>query len=273
MPTTWRDGHPGGHPGGHRDEHRGTGRARPGAASWLPRGHLEPRAWATVVVVTGVMILVALGAVQLKLGGDHDRLLARAHARMAVPAVPLPAAIDDPAAFDGRRVTVTGRLLNDRELYLVARSRYGNLGLEVVTPLVRDDGGGIVLINRGWVPTERRSPGTRARGQPPGIVTIAGVARLPPGRDWFQPDNRPAENAWYFLDLPAMARAAGIARPAPLLVEAGSAYNPGGLPVGGQSSLDLANDHLRYALLWFGLAAALVVVYTVAYWRRDPVGR
>lgn len=260
MPITWRDGH---------QTPRGPevpGPNRPGLARW-------PRPWPALGVVIGVMILVGLGVFHLDRRADQNRLMARVHARLSVPAAPLPAVIDDPAAFAHRRVTVTGRLLNDHELYLVARSRYGNVGLQVVTPLIRQDGGGVVLVNRGWVPFERRGPGTRALGQPSGVVTIAGVARVPPARGWFTPDNRPIENEWYSLDIPAMARAAGVAPPAPLVVEAGPAYNPGGLPVGGQTSLDLANDHLRYALLWFGLALALVVLYILATWRPDRVER
>ena len=45
--------------------------------------------------------------------------------------------------------------------------------------------------------------------------------------------------------------------------------NPGGLPVGGQTVIDPPNDHLRYALTWFGLAAALIVIYIVCYWHRE----
>ena len=39
-------------------------------------------------------------------------------------------------------------------------------------------------------------------------------------------------------------------------------------PRGGQTRLTLPNDHLQYALTWFGLAATLLVVSTVSAWRR-----
>ena len=38
---------------------------------------------------------------------------------------------------------------------------------------------------------------------------------------------------------------------------------PGGWPEGGQTRLELPNNHLQYAITWFLLAGALVVIYLV----------
>jgi surfeit locus 1 family protein len=93
--------------------------------------------------------------------------------------------------------------------------------------------------------------------------------RLPPtGRpNWFLPDNRPDLNYWFWVDLPAMAAAAGLDRVAPFYIDADGAGNPGGWPRGGGTRLSLPNDHLQYALTWFSLAVALIVIY-VLYHRR-----
>lgn len=257
MRTTWRDGHHG----------RGGARA---FSLRRPRGHLAPRPLATALAVAGVAALVGFGVFQLDARSAAARREAVLQARLAVPPVPLPAAVEDAARLDGRRVTVSGHLLNDRELYLSARSRYGNLGLEVVTPLLREDGG-VVLVNRGWIPNERRSPGTRMLGQPAGIVTVEGIARLPPPRGRFRREEGRDDGVWRRIDLNEMAAAARLRDPAPLLIEAGPAYNPGGLPVGGQTGFEPEPDRLRWALGAFGLALALVVAYIGISWRRDPV--
>ena len=47
----------------------------------------------------------------------------------------------------------------------------------------------------------------------------------------------------------------------PVVVEADATPNPGGLPIGGQTRIELPNNHLQYAITWYGLAAALVAVY------------
>ena len=54
--------------------------------------------------------------------------------------------------------------------------------------------------------------------------------------------------------------AAGVDVP-PILIEADATPNPGGWPLGGQTRVDFPNDHLQYAITWFGLALALLAVY------------
>ena len=74
------------------------------------------------------------------------------------------------------------------------------------------------------------------------------------------PDNDPAKNIFFWKDLDAMAASAGLPRRAtvlPFFVDADATPNPGGLPIGGVTTIDLPNNHLQYALTWYGLAAAL----------------
>jgi len=100
---------------------------------------------------------------------------------------------------------------------------------------------------------------------------VTGLLRVPPDKkpSFFLPDNRPDLNLWFWVDLPAMARADGIGEPAPFYIDADKTPNPGGWPKGGVTRLDLPNDHLQYAITWFALAIALVVIY-VLYHRRKP---
>ena len=63
-------------------------------------------------------------------------------------------------------------------------------------------------------------------------------------------------------------RASSGRRLLPFFVDAGPAPNPGGLPVGGVTIIDLPNSHLQYAVTWYGLAAALAGVLGVWLWRR-----
>ncbi|MEE8274607.1 MAG: SURF1 family protein, partial [Alphaproteobacteria bacterium] len=145
----------------------------------------------------------------------------------------------------------------------------GTVGFRVITPLERDDGPA-VLVERGWVPAEARDPERRPEGQLTGAVTIEGVLRTRGRRGWFTPDNEVARNYWFWLDLPAMAAYAGEGVP-PLVVEAGPAPNPGGLPVGREYRVGLTNDHLGYAITWYALAVALAVIYVLSQ-RRPPDG-
>ena len=107
-------------------------------------------------------------------------------------------------------------------------------------------------------------------GQVFGPVLVKGILRTPVHR-WLQPDNHPAQNEWYAIDSTAMARAAGVSEFLPFVLEADTALNPGGYPIGGQTRIDVPNTHFVYALTWYGLAAALLVIYGLSGWRREKV--
>lgn len=237
-----------------------------------PGRRFRPSLWMSVSTVLCLAVLVGLGTWQLQRLAWKTELIHRIEMRVGEPPAPLPVAIDDPDAWDYKPVTVTGTLLNDRELFIGPRLAVGPDGLNrpgvhVLTPLVRVDGS-IVLVDRGFVPTERRDPSTRADGQLTGPVTVTGIARRPGGRAWLQPDNDPAGNNWFWYDLPAMAMAAGVEGFGPVIVQAGPEPNPGGWPLGGRTIVRLPNNHLSYALTWYGLALTLVGVYVAASFRR-----
>jgi surfeit locus 1 family protein len=157
-------------------------------------------------------------------------------------------------------------LRHESELHLNARSQRGNAGYHILTPLIRADGPP-VLINRGWVPYERKDPARRAEGQVAGAVTVEGILRREPRRGLFMPDNDAARNEWFWYDLPAMAAATRLADLAPFYVEAGTAANPGGFPIGGQTIIELPSNHFQYAITWYVLAVALAVIYVM--WHRQ----
>ncbi|MGQ9367313.1 SURF1 family protein [Azospirillum sp. ST 5-10] len=242
--------------------------------SAIPAGRrrFRPSLWATLFAVPAILAMVGLGTWQVQRLAWKTDLIARVQERMAAAPVPLPAALPDPAAVEFRPVTVTGRFLHDRAMLMVARPRQGQAGYEVVTPLLRDDGGPPVLVNRGFVPMDRRDAASRAAGQPAGAVTVRGVARLPAEPGWLTPGNpgpdAAADAVWSHADPAAMARRAGLDAVAPVIVEALPGQAPGGLPAGIEPRLDLPNSHLQYAVTWYGLAATLLAVYVVFHIRR-----
>jgi surfeit locus 1 family protein len=76
----------------------------------------------------------------------------------------------------------------------------------------------------------------------------------------FTPAPDPKTRLWFVKDVPAIAKAASVTA-LPVLIEADATPNKGGWPVGGQTRVDFPNDHLQYAITWFGLAFALLAVY------------
>ncbi len=221
----------------------------------------RPTFWPTVFTVPALAALIALGTWQLHRLQWKQDLLDKLHNRAVASAVAPPAAGDDLEAFEFRRVRVTGTYRLDDELYLVGRSLAGAPGLHILTPLVPADGSTAILVDRGYVPFEGRDPARRPGGQIKGQVTVNGIVRLQKHKGFFVPDNEPAKNSWYYVDIPAMAKKAGLALRPGYYIIADAVPLPGGWPKGGQWRLDLPNNHLQYAITWYCLAVALLVIY------------
>ena len=230
----------------------------------------RPRPVPTIIAGLGILLLLALGTWQLFRLAKKNAINSFRADRAGAAAVPLPARVDDVGAWEFRRVKVTGTFDHAHELYVNARSQRGNTGYDVVTPLRRAEGPP-VLINRGWVPYARKDPATRAEGQVAGETTVEGILRTEPRKGWFMPTNSAERNEWFWFDLAAMKQAAGVPDAAPFYIEAGPEPNPGNVPIGGQTIIELRNDHLQYALTWYALAIALAVIYVVS--QRDTPKR
>src|SRR6185503_1611251 len=103
-----------------------------------------------------------------------------------------------------RPVRVTGRFLHDRETLVQAATARGP-GYWVMTPL-RTDAGWTVLVNRGFVPPERRDRTARRAGEPLGPVSVAGLLRMTEPGGAFLRSNDPQRERWYSRDVAAIGR-------------------------------------------------------------------
>lgn len=240
---------------------------RPGAA----RSLVAP----FIATLIALGILLALGTWQLQRKAWKEDLLrqieTRAHGAPGeiVPESRWP---DWRAADDEfRRVRIEGTFRPDQMISLNGlaelRSRQATQGFYFFVPLVLADGA-TVMINRGFAPAElRREAESTLRSEPArGVVT--GLVRAPETRTMFVPENVAERESWWVRNLDDMARARGLTRLAPFYVDADSTENPGGWPKGGQTQLTLRNNHLQYAVTWFGLAGTLVGVFGVFAWKR-----
>jgi len=217
----------------------------------------------------GTIVLIGLGTWQLQRLAWKEGIIAQREAGLAKEPIDLPGDVDDWQAFDFRKIGLRGAFRHDLEQLFGARANNGVLGYHILTPLTRPDGLN-VLVDRGWVPADQVDPAARKEGQPSGETSLKGIARyrLNDRQGWFTPDNDPAAKHWYSYDLNAMESALGLDL-APLVLEADATPNPGGLPIGGRTQITLANNHLQYAITWYGLAVALIGVYIV--FRRQQV--
>jgi surfeit locus 1 family protein len=224
----------------------------------------RPRLVPTLFTVPGVLILLGLGIWQVQRLQWKEGLIAQRDAAVVAPPIAPPRTVAEARGLEFHHVVADGMFENDKELFLAAASDSGESGYQVMTPLVMSDGR-TMFVNRGFIPLELKDKAKRAAGELSGTVHVAGLLRVPPVEkpSFFLPDNRPDLNLWFWVDLPAMARQTGSTDPMPFYVDADKTPNPGGWPKGGVTRLDLPNDHLQYAITWFSLAVALVVIYVL----------
>jgi len=215
-------------------------------------------------------VLLGLGFWQLDRRDWKAGLIATLETRLALPPVVLPTAepVSD-LAF--RRVALSGLFDHADEMYLEGRTHAGRAGFHVVTPLRAPDGT-VYMVDRGWASASAR--GSDAIERPEGDVVVSGVLRAPLEPGAFTPENDPAGNHWYRIEPVEMARHAGYdpTRVAPFYIAAqpdprAAPPDRDRLPRPVAQRIDLPNDHLNYALTWFGLAGVLLVIYLL-YHRR-----
>ena len=99
-----------------------------------------------------------------------------------------------------------------------------------------------------------------------GQVELVGYLRFPDAGSFFVSDHDASGAIWFVRDQRAMAKALGWGEAAPFYVDQESPLSPGGVPRPGALKVQLRNDHLGYALTWFGLAAGLAAVFAIWAW-------
>ncbi len=235
--------------------------------------------WPAIAAAAGIAVLVSLGLWQLERLQWKQALIARVEAGLDATPVPAPGPDTwgelDLGAVEYRPVSVLGRFLNDEEIFANVtltepHGALGGYGFFVMTPFQTTDGW-IVYVNRGFIPGDRKAPGTRADGMIEGEANVDGMLRAPRDRAWFMPGDDVAGNEWFSRDPKLFADAQGRdpATVAPYYIDASfDPLLPDGLPQGGETIVSFPNNHLQYALTWFGLAIVLASVFTGFAWNR-----
>lgn len=200
--------------------------------------------------------LVSLGIWQIHRRAWKLDLIARVDARVHAQPVDAPGIglwprinrQDD----EYQRVRAGGQWLAGKDTLVRASTALGS-GYWVMTPLRTTDGA-VILVNRGFVPPEWRTATTHP-ALPDGPVEVTGLLRMSEPGGGFLHSNDPAHGRWYSRDVAAIARQYGLTETAPYFIDMDASARPGNGPAGGLTVISFPNNHLVYALTWFGLAA------------------
>lgn len=246
-----------------------------------------------LLLVSLVTLFSGLGIWQLQRLAWKRELIATVDARIHAKPMSVPASTHwagmPVEELVYQRVFLAGTFDHSAEVQSLAVSELGS-GYWVMTPL-QLDGGGTVLVNRGFVPQSMRDPTTRLASPPMGKVVVTGLLRASEPEGGFLRDNDPDAGRWYSRDTAAIAQAKRLTGPvAPFFVDADSGDHAAivvdanasadtqedvvgsidGFPRGGLTVVNFRNTHLVYALTWFALAMLSVfgVVLLLKEWQR-----
>jgi surfeit locus 1 family protein len=243
----------------------------------------RPRLWwnaAFVVLMLGLTTLfAALGLWQWQRLAEKEALIVTVETRMARSPSDFPAAGQwaalDPEFYNYRPLTVTGRYVPDQTVLVFTslgsgRGKYSGPGYWVMTPFAAE-GGGTLFVNRGFVPQASGPAFATGGAVPPGTLTLSGIGRASEEASSFTPGADAANRIEWVRDTERLARFAdsALAPFAPIYLDL-PASDPGALPQGGETVVEFPNNHLGYALTWFGFA--LITPLLLAFWlfRRRP---
>jgi surfeit locus 1 family protein len=200
--------------------------------------------------IAGVAVLVWLGVWQLHRLEWKTAVLERIDARLAAEPVPVPAT-PDPETDTYLEVEARGRL-EPGELHVYTSAPGRGVGYRVIAPLTLEDGRR-VLVDRGFVPIEAKDA-----ARPLGPIAVVGNLAWPQETDrWTSPPDR-EENIWFARDVALMAEALGTE---PVMIVASASEDPAAAaPMPMPVTVNIPNDHLGYAITWFGLAVVWAVM-------------
>jgi cytochrome oxidase assembly protein ShyY1 len=238
------------------------------------------RGVAGFAVFTLVMLalFVGLGVWQLQRRTEKHALIAALTERLAAAPVALPSPSQwsqlTPASDEFRRVRFTAAYQHAPDAMVYSsgsaiREDLSGPGTWAFLPARLPDGE-TVVIDTGFVPNTMQERALQDRaisglvtGEP---VTLTGYLRFPEKAGLLTPAESLSKRLWFTRDHLAMARTLGWGEVAPFYIDLETPVPAGGVPKPGPLDVHLKDDHMQYAITWFGLAGAMVIAFTI-WWR------
>ncbi|UCE89624.1 MAG: SURF1 family protein [Pseudomonadota bacterium] len=230
----------------------------------------RPRAVPTLVTLALLPVLVSLGFWQLQRADEKRAIQAGLELRAQQPPLRLVQPLGGAAEAEQYRALLIGRYDTAHQLLLDNRTHQGKAGYEVLTPLHVSGSELAVLVNRGWIPQGRSRAEVPLPAAPRSEVMVHGVLKAPPtaalklGEGYRDGTGWPAVVQW--VDVAALAVELGY--PLQPVVVLQDPSDPGGFVREWKWVVSPPEKNLSYAVQWFALAAALLIIFVVVNLRR-----
>ncbi len=218
----------------------------------------EFKLFPTICFVLALTILISLSGWQFKRLSWKNALIDYRISQFEAEPVELKEVLE-PSNNEFKKILVDGAILDDYEFFMPALSKNGNNGYHILVPLMISDQK-YIIYDRGWIPLEKKDKNKRTNELLNLKKKFKAVIRIPGRKGYFQPENDPDNNFWFFVEPSLMEKKVNLPLEKSFYLEAVESGS-GGFPIGGQTRIYLRNNHLQYALTWLMLAASLIGVF------------
>lgn len=233
----------------------------------------KPRLIPSLLVLILLPVLIRLGFWQISRANEKRAIIAAHNAEMALPPKRIDHALASAKGLKFHRLEIHGSFDDKYQIFIDNKIHQDKVGYDVVTPLRIANSQQYVLVNRGWVPMGKTRADLPTIKTPVHAVSIVGIAKYHT-RDVasFGEGNR-SNSGW-----PAVVRWVNIKE---ISKETGLNFVPFMLLLDPKSQYGFVREwkfinmppakHMSYAVQWFAMATALVVIYLVVNLKR--IGR
>lgn len=232
----------------------------------------RPPPWAAAVTLVVVGLFVALGNWQLDRAAEKRTLLSQRASWGRSTPLAVTELGDATNVARYRPVVAQGRYLGNKQILLDNQIRHGKAGYRVLTPLAVTGWPWVLLVDRGWIAASAHRARMPELSVPEVAVRLEGVLDLPPSTALRLGDSVVAKAGWplVLVDFDREAverRLQATVFPWVLRLRSGE---PGALSEPQPAVRRFGPErHLSYAVQWFGLAVAVMIVFVVVNLERD----
>ncbi|MFY2824011.1 SURF1 family protein [Ruegeria sp. MALMAid1280] len=204
--------------------------------------------------LAGLGVLLWLGVWQVQRLAWKQGVLAEIESRISADPIALPPQVSE--AVDKYRPVIVSGEMESGEIHVLVSVKQVGAGYRIIQPFSTE--GRTILVDRGFVPTTAKQAERLA-----GPMEVTGNLHWPDEIDSYTPAPDIDDNIWFARDVPNLAAALG-AEPVLLIARSQTDPNVTPLPV---DTAGIPNDHLQYAITWFGLALVWAAMTGYFLWR------
>ena len=225
--------------------------------------YFRPMLWPSIVSAIVFLILLSFGTWQIKRLFWKEALIERYLLQSQSNPINNQDQLKNSNVDEFKAIEILGSFLHKKEIYITGKTFEGNAGFHVITPFKLIDNT-IILVNRGWVSEGYRDPNKRKFSLTKNNLTLKGIIRYPQKKGYFVPENDGKQGFWFTIkpiEIYNFLKLDSTSLIKEYYIDALRLGEKLTLPIGVTGKPKLRNQHLSYAITWYGLALSLLFVY------------